>query len=617
MRSFTGYFIVILLLPLMIYLLKLTTVEANQSESFHSFLNKNIQLNKSLEQNSYIVDQNGIVVDEWIGFENRIYKPVSDFPEFTKKIFLLSEDKRFYDHKGFDIKAISRALSMNIKEKDISEGASTITQQTARNLYLNHKKSYNRKLSELLYAYQMERKLSKNQILELYLNAIYFQNGVYGMESAARYYFNKAVEDLTLGEQAFLAAIPNNPTLYNPLQHFDLTKKRQERLVDQLVADKFLTVAKANAIKTETIHLQITEKIHAFPDYTNYVRKELTDLIAQNEGLKEKREHATEKEKESIENKLNEKVHQVLASGVIIHTALDTKIQQKAKIAIEKHLPYEGIEGAISVIDNQHFSIIALIGGKNYQYNDFNRSYQAFRQPGSAIKPLLVYAPYLDQSNSAATDLISAAAFCKQGYCPENYGGRQYGKVSIQKAFIHSYNTPAVRLLDRIGIQQGFSYLEKFQFQRISKLDYRLAAAIGGFTYGMSPIELAGAYTTFANEGNYKQPHAILNVTDLKGNIIYRWKDRSIKVYEPNTVNEMRDLLRKTVSSGTARKARVNSSFAGGKTGTTNEYKDYWFVGLTNKMTAAVWIGKDKPENIEIIEKASPQLLIWRDIMKE
>ncbi|HYK72709.1 MAG TPA: transglycosylase domain-containing protein [Pseudoneobacillus sp.] len=617
MRQFTGYFIVIILFPLLILLLKLTTVEANESQSFHSFLNHHIQLNKSLEQNSYIVDRNNKVVDEWIGSENRNFKPLSDIPIFTKNIFLQSEDKRFYEHKGFDIQAISRALSMNIKDRDISEGASTITQQTARNLYLSHEKSYNRKLSELLYAYQMERKLTKDEILELYLNVIYFQHGVYGIESAARFYFYKTVGELSPGEQAFLAAIPNNPTLYDPLQHFDLTKKRQERLVDQLVDADLLSVTEASVIKKEEIRLQVRKNIHTYPDYTNYVRTELTNLIANNEGINEQLAHATESEKENIENKLKDKVYQVLASGVIVHTALDPTIQLKAKKAINKHLPYEGIEGAVSVIDNSQLSIIALIGGKHYQNNDFNRSYQAFRQPGSSIKPLLDYAPYLNQPNTATTDLISGAAFCKHGYCPENYGGAKYGLVSIVRAFIHSYNTPAVRLLDRIGIQKGFSYLEKFHFQRMTKQDYRLAAAIGGFTYGMSPLELAGAYTTFANEGKFKQPHAILKVTDLEGNLLYQWKDQSIKIYEQDTVKEMRDLLRKTITSGTARKAIVNSSYAGGKTGTTNEYKDYWFVGLTDQLTAAVWVGKDTPESIEGIEKASPHLLIWRDIMKK
>lgn len=591
-------------------------MEANESESFHSFLDKHIQLDKSLEQNSYIVDKNGTIVDEWIGNENRIYQPISGFTPFTKNLFLQSEDKRFYQHKGFDLQAISRALSMNIKDKDITEGASTITQQTARNLYLNHEKSYNRKLSELLYAYQMERKLSKDQILELYLNAIYFQHGVYGMESAARYYFNKPVRKLSLGEQAFLAAIPNNPTLYDPLKHFDFTKERQERLIDQLVVDHQLNVAEANEIKKESIYLKVKEKPHDYPDYTNYVKAELTELIADNEGFNEKITNASQTEKEKLQNELEEKVQHTLSQGVIIHTALDPKIQQRAKEAVQKHLPYKGIEGAVSIIDNKQFSIIGLVAGKNYQSDDFNRSYQAYRQPGSSIKPLLVYAPYLDQPNTSITKLVNGAAFCKQGYCPENYGGVQYGMVSIENAFIHSYNTPAVRLLDQMGIQQGFSYLEKFHFKKISKQDYRLAAAIGGFTYGMSPLELAGAYTTFANEGNYKQPHAILKVTDLKGNIIYQWKDTPVQVYKPETVMKVRELLKKTVTSGTARKAYIDNSYAGGKTGTTNDYKDYWFIGLTDRLTASVWVGKDQPEDIENIEKASPQLLIWRDIMK-
>lgn len=616
MRLFTGYFLLIILFPLLVFLLKMTVVEANETQSFHQFLNKKIHLKQNLELTSYIVDQDGKTMEELIGNENRVYKPLSEIPVLTKEIFLQSEDKRFYKHQGFDVQAIGRALSLNIQEKEINQGASTITQQTARNLYLHHGKSYNRKLSELLYAYQMERKLSKEQILELYLNVIYFQNGAYGIEAASKFYFNKTVSQLTTGEQAFLAAIPNNPTLYDPIKHFDLTKKRQERLIDQLVDSGSLSTLEADGMKKEAIRLQVKGRIHTAPDYTNYVRAELKDLIAENEGLKDQLSVAKGKEKERMEEKLQEKVNQVLTSGVVIHTSFDPRIQQKAKTAIANHLPHKGIEGAISVIRNDDMAILALVGGKDYQMGDFNRSYQAYRQPGSAIKPLLVYAPYLNEPNRTSKDSISAAAFCKRGYCPENYGSAKYGKVSIEKAFIHSYNTPAVRLLDQIGVEKGFSFLEKFQFQKIPTHDYRLTAAIGGFTYGMSPLELSGAYTSFANEGSYKPPRAIQKITDSSGKTVYQWKDSSVKIWQKETVEEIRDLLSKTITSGTAKKARISGNYAGGKTGTTNEYRDFWFVGLSDTMTASVWVGKDKPANIQSIERSAPHLLIWRDIMK-
>lgn len=617
MRTFSGFMIILLLVPIFIFTVFLTVNEWAHTKSFHAVLDEKIKIkNISLPQTSKILDQNGEVTAEISQGEIRYYLEAKEIPLFLKNIFVVSEDRNFYEHPGFDLNAMGRAMAINIKSGGISQGASTITQQLARNVYLNPQKTYNRKLSELLYAYQIERHLSKEKILELYLNAIYFQNGAYGLEAAAREYFNKHIQELTRGEQAFIAAIPNNPSLYDPLKHFQFTKSRQERLLDQMRAAGFISNVELTQIKAEPIHLNLQHKLDLYPDYTDYAEAELKELIKKEEGYDTLLANASGDDIKVVEEKLNRRFEDILHSGITVHTALDTKIQEQAQAAVKRNLPYRDVEGAAVAIRLKDHAVISLVGGKDYQRYNFNRAYQSFRQPGSAIKPLLVYAPFFERTHESLAKKISAAAFCDHGYCPENYGKAKYGNVTLESAFIHSYNTPAVRLLRQVGVNNAFKDLDKFHFQQVTAMDHVLPAAIGGFSVGMSPLEMTSAYTVFGNEGIYQPSHAITSVTDQHGKILYTWKDQETRVWSKETVGKIRALMRQTVLSGTAKKAFIPTSYAGGKTGTTNNYKDYWFIGLTDKMTIGVWVGKDKPESMESFEKKGPHLLIWRDIAK-
>lgn len=605
------------LIPCFLLLIFATGTEVNGVKSLHGVLDERIHIKDvSLPQSSSIKAKNGMVISEIHRPFNRTNLENDKIPPFLVDLFIISEDQHFYDHAGFDLTSIGRALAINMKSNNIEQGASTITQQLARNLFLNNEKSYNRKLTELLYAYELERKLSKDDIMNLYINAIYFQNGAYGIEAASNTYFQKHTNELTKAELAFLAAIPNNPSLYNPVSHFDQTKARQERLIDQLKAKQLIKEEDAEKIKKEPIHLKLKERIDLYPDYVTYVEAELRELISEQEGYTQKMLTAkNEKERQEVSLKLDERLEEVQAEGIIIETALDPAMQEKAMQAIAKHLPYPDIEGAAAVIDHQTHQLVALIGGKHYKKHDFHRGFQAFRQPGSAIKPLLVYGPYFERTKGSLYTKINANSFCKNGYCPQNYGGGQYGFVTIEQAFIHSYNTPAVRILDSIGIVNGFKDLANFHFSKITKSDYSLAAAIGGFSYGMTPLELTSAYTVFANDGEFQPARAILKVKNNKGEVLYSWNDPKVQVWSKETTDKVKELMRKTVQSGTAQKARISSGYAGGKTGTTNDYKDYWFIGLTDQYTAGVWIGKDTPENIAYLQGTAPQQLIWKQIM--
>ena len=617
MRKFIGYVLIISVIPILMAFIFLTYQEWTKAESINTVLDDKISVDTiHLEQTSYMMNQNGDIISEISLSKNRINLSDSEIPTFLKELFVTTEDRQFYSHAGIDAAAISRALLKNSSSNSIEQGASTITQQLARNLYLTQEKTYNRKITELLYAYQIERILSKQDILNLYINAIYFNNGTYGIEAASQFYFSKSATKLSKAELAFLAAIPNNPEKYNPLKHFDATKARQERILRQMVQENKLAQKEYKRLVQEKIILNVRSSIDLYPDYVTYVHQELKELVATNEGLQSKLESNHQATREKAEQQLNKQVTQLLNSGVIIHTALDPQLQIAAKKALNLWIASNNTEGASVVIQHHTHELVSLIGGKNYKKNSFNRAYQSYRQPGSAIKPLLVYAPYIEETSASITSQVSGANYCKNGYCPDNYGGASYGMVSLKRAFARSYNTPAIRLLEDTGIKTSFNYLQKFQFKKVTKQDQQLAAAIGGFTYGMSPLELTRAFTSF-NNGSYQPARAITKITDRQGKTLYKWKDKSKQVWGESTVTKMRQLLHEVTVSGTAKGAYFPTGYIGGKTGTTNDYKDLWFVGLTDDYTTGVWMGKDTPASIEYLSKGSPQVKIWRNISQQ
>ncbi|MFE1245779.1 transglycosylase domain-containing protein [Fictibacillus sp. NPDC058756] len=559
----------------------------------------------SLEQNSRLLDMNGGLLYEFKGNESRIHLTYKEIPLPVLQAFIAAEDQNFLEHHGIDGKAIARAFITNSSEGGIEQGGSTITQQLARNLFLNHERTYDRKLKELLISYRIEQQLSKEQILELYINAIYFQNGIYGIEKASRYYFSKPSKELTLSETALLAAIPNNPVLYNPLKNLANAKKRQEWILLKMKEEGYIDQPKFEASIKQPINLQVPKSDVPFPEIVGYVKEELMELIA-----------SAPENKALSTDQMTKKRDALLRSGAVIKTSLNPKLQAEALKAVQKRLLYKEIEGSVVVVDHVSKKIVAMIGGKNVGMEEFNRAYQARRQPGSSIKPLLAYAPYIDVFGLGTNSMISAARICEGNYCPSNYGGASYGTVSLKKAMASSINTAAVRAVKKTGFERAFNYLKPFQFSAVEQKDHQLASALGGFSKGFSPLELTSAYTAFANNGTYVKPRIITSVKDQNGNVLYEWNEQPVKVWKPETNAVMRDMLAAVTISGTARDARFPGSvYIGGKTGTTNDVKDLWFVGLTDRYTGGVWVGRDKPGSLRSIEGSSPEVMIWRDIM--
>lgn len=542
-------------------------------------------------------DQNGDVFNEdYVEWRNPV--SLDEIPEIVKQIFILSEDKDFYQHIGFDVSAIIRAVVANAEQDSIQQGGSTISQQLVRMRYLSEEKTYERKLMEVFYSYKLEQLYDKNTILEMYLNEMFFANQVYGIGSAATYYFQRPLNELSVAELAFLAAIPNNPSLYNPLTNFDNTKARQERLLDILAQEKVISKEDAEIYKQQPIQLNLKQKTQKFPAYSTFVLHELKQLIAENEGFTEALNTATtEEEKILIQQQLDAKYNELLHSGIIVHTALDPEKQAKDEKAINSLLTSKNLQSSAVVIDNETREIVSIYAGKGYKKYDFHRAFQAPRQPGSSFKPLIVYAPLFETTNYTPSSIVSGGKICIRNFCPQNYGGKVYGNVTITTAFKHSFNTSAVRLLEKVGVETAFRYLNEFQFDSLVEEDKNYASALGGLTYGVTTYEMANAYTSFI-DGTYLKAHTIRKVTDQEGNVLYSWPTKRKQVWSSETVKYMRSLLSEVVRSGTGRRVHSNSSYIGAKTGTSNDYRDYWLAGLSNEYTVAVWIGYDQPKSM-------------------
>ncbi|AWE08433.1 penicillin-binding protein [Lysinibacillus sp. 2017] len=615
MRQIFGYLLILCSIPLLLLIGSEVWKELAKAQQHEQSIEQSIELPEVATSRlpvSLYDANNNVFSEEYTEFHQPM--TIDAIPEFVKQLFLYSEDENFYEHIGFDVSAIARAFIANTSEQGIQQGGSTITQQLVRMRYLSVEKTYERKLMELFYAYELEQKYSKEQILEMYLNEMYFNNQVYGIGAAASYYFNRSLSELSLAEIAFIAAIPNNPSLYDPLKNFDNTKSRQERLIDKLVEHQAISQAEATAHKNEEIHLAVKAKVQQYPSYSTYVLQELKWLIAEQSGYAKKIATTTDKmEKEVLQLELDKEVERVMNQGIHVYTALQPEKQVKDESAINRILTTPELQASATVIDNNTREIVSIFGGKDYQKYDLHRAFQSPRQPGSSFKPISVYAPYFETTTASKNAIVSGGRYCVGIFCPENYGGYEYGNVTIETAFKHSYNTSALRLYEQIGVDTAFSYIDRFQFKSIIDKDRTYAAALGGLTYGVTTLEMADAYSSFI-DGFYTPARSIRKVTNLNGETLYSWAKDQQEFWSSSTVKTMRDLLNSVVRSGTGGGLYSRSGYIGAKTGTTNQYKDYWVAGLTNDYTAAVWIGYDKPTSMERIEKAKIHFSIFNAI---
>lgn len=559
-------------------------------------------------QTTIIYDQDGQPASRLYAEENRITVSLSDLPQYVPDAIVSIEDNRFYTHHGVDIEAIGRAVLANLKSGIGAEGGSTITQQLVKNSFLTPEKTFTRKIQEAVLALQVEHHYSKNEILEFYLNRIYFGNGAYGIQTASQHYFGKNAKDLTLAESALLAGIVRSPNNYNPTQSEEMAKNRQELVLYTMVNYGKITQEEADQAKQETLqYYEGTTTSYTFPYFTDHVINEAEEIL-QEQGL-------SHDDCQSL----------LYRGGLKIYTSLNPQVQQKMEDVIANSANFPGdqngqqAEGAMVLLENKTGEIQALVGGREHtQQRSFNRATQAVRQPGSAIKPLVVYAPALEKGYTTALSLLDAPVVIGNNTF-NNFDHQSSGWITMRTAVQWSKNTYAVQLLQNMGTDYGLEFGKKLGITSFDdSRDNNLSLALGGITYGISPLEMAGAYGAIANQGVYIEPHSILKIVDSNGNDLYEANPRKRVAMSEQTAYIMTDLLQTVVKSGTGTRAKMNRPVAG-KTGTTEETKDIWFMGYTPEFTGAVWMGFDQKENINDGQAAGGYYpaLVWKAVMEK
>ena len=615
MRKWFGFISIIVLIPIIALLQQEILKEWAHANEYKEQLNEALVLEEQpVELPVIMKDRRGnVFAEQYIEWRDPV--TLEEVPKFVQEIFIQSEDQQFYDHRGYDIAAIFRAIAAN-SGGERQQGASTITQQLVRMRFLTTDKTYERKIKEILYAAEVEKQYEKDEILEMYLNEMYFSNRVYGIGGAATYYFNKPLEKLSEAEVTFIAAIPNNPALYDPVKNFEHTKKRQERLLDVLAKNEVISIEQAEVWKQEPIQLSIKPKKDIAPAYSAYVLNELEEIVATRHGLLaalDKNAPSSEREKAQIA--LQQKMKELTTNGLIIETGLDTVKQKRDNAQLQKIIQPAPLEAGAAVVQNETNEIVSIFGGVRYEKAGFNRAHQAVRQPGSAFKPLLVYGPFLESGHYTLNTLVDSRDVCIGNYCPKNIYGAQYDTTTLSEAFRFSHNTTAVRILRNVTIPKAYEYVDLLGFQHLTEADHNYAAALGGLQYGVTPLEMAGAFSSFHN-GTYIKPQAIRNVRTLEGKDIYVRKRNPQQVWSTQTSQTMKKLLQDVVVNGTAKGVRPSTSFTGAKTGTTDRYKDIWIAGLNDEYSTAIWVGYDNGQSAQFASDAKLHLRAFSELLQ-
>ncbi len=599
-------------------------VSALKSEAISLVKHSTVDTFKQI-QTSEVYDADGNTISVLKGEKDVYYITFDDIPSYAIQALISIEDKKFFKHSGVDYKAIIRAMYTTVREGEVTQGGSTITQQLARTIFLSNEKTWQRKVEEIYIASELEKKYSKEQILEFYLNNVYFANGYYGIEAAAKGYFSRDVKDLSLSEVCYLIAIPNSPTYYDPVLNPQNTITRRNLILKAMLDD--------GAIQESTYNEAISEKITLTrPDSVknNYVETYVyycaTRALMQRNGFIFLNGFSTDEAKAAYEKNYEEAYNtwnaSLFTAGYRIYTSIDMDMQQELQDSIDTHLAEftdvseEGIyalQSAAVCIDNETGMTVAIVGGRSQDVSGYtlNRAYQSFRQPGSSIKPLLVYTPAIELGYTPDTIVVDEPI--EDG--PENASGTYSGEITLREAVAKSKNTIAWQLYEEVTPQKGMDYLINLGFSHIEDADYGMAAALGGFTVGVSPLEMAKGYATICNDGYLRSPSCITKITDSEGNIIYEPQEEEVQVYKENAARTMTDMLQSVVTDGTAKGIDMGDMPCAGKTGTTNSNRDGWFVGYTKYYTTSVWVGYDQPKQVPGLTGSSYPAEIWQDYM--
>jgi len=533
--------------------------------------------------------------------ENRDTIPLAEIPTALQQAVIAIEDERFYQHHGVDLRGTARAMWRNLLAGELREGGSTITQQLARSVFLTQKRQFSRKLAEIMLAVEIERRLTKAEILERYLNQVYFGQGAYGVEMAARVYFGKHARELDLAESALLAGLIRAPTVYSPHQSPELAKARQRVVLTRMMELGYLTPRQAAQTAGQPLRLTAEGSAGLIgiraPYFVSYILPYLLERYGE----------------EVVYN-----------GGLRVYTTLDVRMQAAAEKAVRQGIEQaerqrlKVSQGALVAIEPETGFIRAMIGGYDFAQSQFNRAWQAHRQPGSAFKPFIYTAAVANRMTTTRRILdepvryeIVGATEKERIWEPKNYDGKFRGEVTLRTALEQSINIPAIKTLAEIGPQTVIEYARRMGIT--TPLRPHLSLALG--TPDLTPLEMASAYGTLAAMGVHAEPIAVRRITASDGQVLEDNLPRRDLVLSADVSYLMIDLLKGVILRGTGRAAEIGRP-AAGKTGTTDDYRNAWFIGFTPQLSAAVWVGNDDNTPMRRVVGGTVPARIWREFMR-
>ncbi|MEN6319589.1 MAG: PBP1A family penicillin-binding protein [Syntrophaceae bacterium] len=524
---------------------------------------------------------NNELIDEFFLEDRKIIK-INEVPKIVIQAFVSAEDARFYQHTGFDLQSITRAFYKNIEAGRVVQGGSTITQQVAKSLYLSSERKYMRKLKEAILAYKIDRYLTKDEIMSLYLNHIYLGHGTYGIEAAAQGYFGKSARSLTVPEAALLAGLPKAPTTYSPFLHYDKARQRQAYVLDRMVEDEYITQAEKEQALATPIHLKsIRPKEKIAPYFIETVRRYILEKYGSDVLYKE---------------------------GLEVYTTLNIDMQKAAKDAVERGLQeletregYEKgiVQGALLCMEAQTGAVRAMVGGRDFKKSEFNRATQSRRQPGSSFKPF-IYTAAFDKGMTPSTRILDAPIMfpdrsSPDGFWkPKNYDGKFNGPTTMRNALVQSRNVITIKILQEIGVDYAAAYATNMGIT--SPLSKNLTMALGSSSVTLQ--EMVRGYGVLANQGKRVTPFFIKKIIDRTGQIFEENQVKSEQVIDPRIAFISSYVMQDVVESGTGRRVKSIGRPVAGKTGTTDDMRDAWFIGFTPSLVAGVWIGFDQERSL-------------------
>jgi membrane peptidoglycan carboxypeptidase len=593
------------------------------------------------DETSTVYDCDGKKIREIKGEKEVYYKTYDEIPAAFIEAMVSVEDRRFYEHNGVDLEGIMRASYILFQNNgSITQGASTITQQLARGIFLTDEvkeektkaDKYTRKFKEIFIALELEKKYTKQQILEFYLNNIYFGNGYYGIGAAAKGYFDKDLDEVTTSEAAFLCGIPNSPEYYDPRTKFDHTMERRDKILNDMNELGYINDVELEMAENETIELAEEKQVsHDYIEtFTNFCA---TEALMEAAGFEFQYKFDTTEEQQEYNTRYREAYDQYYQSlytgGYQIYTSIDRSKQKILQNTIDETLSVDeekdadtgiyNLQGAATCIDNSTGRVVAIVGGRSQDELEgysLNRAYQSARQPGSTIKPLVVYTPQLERGYTPSTT-VDDTKF-EEDDMPENSGLSYSGMISLAQAVAASKNVVAYRLFGELTPEVGVSYLLNMNFNYLTIEDRQnMAACLGGLTYGATTVEMASGYSTIENDGEFRKPTCIVSITDSQGNVIVEDKIKSKEVYEMNACRMMTSMLQGVFNGGTASGLGLSGMSCAGKTGTTDNNTDGWFCAYTPYYTTSVWVGYDTPQSTRGLWGSTYPGTIWHNFMAE